>query len=424
MGMPIRYNIRNLFRRKLRTFLTILGIALVIAIAVIMMAYSRGLMMSLRNNGDPENAMVMSRRATDRGFSSLKQSQFDILAAQLQDQVAQGNLADLPGAKKDPLAGAEELLGGGLGGSTSDYDYDVDLVTPYLSHSFLMQVDSDLEGEAATRRGLVLGVDPERAFFMHDDFRLKEGRYLTVGDERAVMVGSIAYARLDLQPEDLAVGKSIHFSGLDWKIVGTFEAPGSGADGEIWVPLEQLQTILNRSDVNFLVVKAPTEGGMREIVDFINKSDQTELRAVSEQEYYRGYAETFNTFALIGWIMAIVITLGGVMVGMNTMYTAISGRIREIGMLQVQGFSKRAILTSFLLESVLIALVGGALGCALGSLVNGMPMKVTMGVFLFRVDRVVLAAGMGLAILIGLVGAFVPALRAVRIRMVEAMRYM
>ncbi len=119
-----------------------------------------------------------------------------------------------------------------------------------------------------------------------------------------------------------------------------------------------------------------------------------------------------------------MITLGGVMVGMNTMYTAISGRIREIGMLQVQGFSKRAILTSFLLESVLIAVVGGVIGCALGSLVNGMPMKVTMGVFLFRVDQVVLAAGMGLAVLIGLVGAFIPAFRAVRIRMVEAMRYM
>ena len=87
MGMPLRYNIRNLFRRKLRSFLTVLGIGLVIAIAVIMMAYSRGLLFSLRNNGDPENAIVMSRRATDRGFSSLKQAQFDILSAELMDRV-------------------------------------------------------------------------------------------------------------------------------------------------------------------------------------------------------------------------------------------------------------------------------------------------------------------------------------------------
>ena len=121
--------------------------------------------------------------------------------------------------------------------------------------------------------------------------------------------------------------------------------------------------------------------------------------------------------------MALVITLGGIMVGMNTMYTAITGRIREIGMLQVQGFSKRSILGSFLLESLLIALVGGALGCALGSLVNGMPMQVTMGVFVFRVDRLVIGLGMGLAVVIGVVGAFIPAVRAVRIRMVEAMRY-
>ncbi len=407
MGMPLRYNIRNLFRRKLRTFLTVLGIGLVITIAVVMMAYSRGLLYSLRNNGDPENAMVLSRRATDRGFSSVKQAQFDILSAELMDQVAFSEPGAVRGAK-DPDADPMD---------------SADLVTPYLSHSFLMQFGDDGEEDAATRRGLVLGVDPERAFFMHRTFSVKEGRLLTVEDEQAVMVGSLAWARLGLQPDDLQLGAKLRFSGLEWKIVGIFDASGSGADGEIWVPLDELRTILNRSDLNFLVVRAHDEAGMLEIVDFVNESEQTELRAVSEQEYYRGYAESFRTFAMIGGIMALIITLGGVMVGMNTMYTAISGRTREIGMLQVQGFSKRSILGSFLLESLLIALVGGVLGCALGSIVNGMPMQVTMGVFVFRVDTLVLALGMGLAVAIGLVGAFIPAIRAMRIRMVEAMRY-
>jgi len=408
MGMPLRYNVRNLMRRKLRTFLTVLGIGLVIAIAVIMLAYSRGLLWSLRNNGDPENAMILSRRATDRGFSSMKQAQVDILSALLMNEVASSKPGSIAGVA--PREDGEEAE-------------PIDLVAPYLTHSFLMQIGGSDSKDAATRRGLVLGVDPERAFYMHDDFRLKEGRLLTVEDTQAVMVGSLAYARLDLDPQDLHVGAKLRFSGLEWNVVGVFDASGSGADGEIWVPLEQLQTILNRSDVNFVVVKAPSEAQMREIVDFVNRSDQMELRAVGEAEYYRGYSESYRTFALIGAVMALIITLGGVMVGMNTMYTAISGRIREIGMLQVQGFAKRSILASFLLESVLIAVVGGVLGCALGSLVNGMPMRVTMGVFLFRVDTLVLAAGLGLAVAIGLVGAFVPAWRAVRIRMVEAMRY-
>ena len=407
MGMPLRYNLRNLLRRKLRSFLTVLGIGLVIAIAVIMLAYSRGLLYSLRNNGDPENAMVLSRRATDRGFSSVKQTQFDILSAELMDRVSFSEPGTVTGAE-DPEADPMEAS---------------DLVTPYLSHSFLMQIGGADRVDGATRRGLVLGVDPERAFYMHRSFRVKAGRLLRVDDEQAVMVGSLAWARLGLQPDDLGVGATLRFSGLEWEVVGIFDASGSGADGEIWVPLPELRTILNRTDINFLVVRAPDEAGMRSIVDYVNESEQTELRAVSEQDYYRGYAESFRTFALIGGIMALIITLGGVMVGMNTMYTAITGRTREIGMLQVQGFSKRSILGSFLLESLLLALLGGALGCALGSVVNGLPMQVTMGVFVFRVDALVVGLGMALAVFIGLVGAFFPAMRAVRIRMVEAMRY-
>ena len=269
----------------------------------------------------------------------------------------------------------------------------------------------------------MLGVDPERAFLMQDDLELTDGRYLTLEDEHKVMVGSLVYARLGLDPGALEVGGTIHISGIDWEIVGRFDASGTGADYEIWMPIEQLQTILNRSDQNFLLIKAPSVGVMREIVDFVNESEQTELRALSEADYYRGYGETYRTFALVGGIMALVITIGGVMVGMNTMYTAITGRIREIGMLQVLGFSKGSILTSFLLESLMIALIGGAIGCALGSLVNGLPMSVSMGVFLFRVDGVVFAFGMALAAAIGLIGALIPAIRAIRMRKVEAMRY-
>jgi len=237
------------------------------------------------------------------------------------------------------------------------------------------------------------------------------------------MVGSLAWTRLGVRKEDLAVDKALEFNGVSWPIVGIFEAAGTSADGEIWVPVDELLTVLNRPDYSYVVAKATDVAGMESIRDLVNRTEQTALRAVSETEYYRGFAETFRTFALIGGIMALVITIGGVMVGMNTMYTAVSGRVREIGMLQVLGFSKGAIVSSFVLESLLIALVGGLIGCALGSLVNGIPMKITMGVFLFRVDAVVLGIAMGLSVLIGVIGALVPALRAVRLRMVDAMRY-
>jgi len=411
MGMPFRYNYRNLFRRKLRTGLTVLGVGLVVATAVIMLAYSRGLMHSLRNNGDPENVMILSRRATDCAFSSLKKAEYDILSGLVVDQVAFHPPVD----EKNPgptSGGDEEAL-------------SVDLIAPYANHTFLIKIPGVEGGRYGERKlGLVKGVDPARAFYMNKHLKLLAGRKLTEEDEKVAMVGSLAWARLGVRKEDLAVDKTLEFNGVSWPIVGIFEAAGTSADGEIWVPVDELLTVLNRPDYSYVVAKAQNVAGMEAIRDMVSRTEQTALRAVSEVEYYRGFAETFRTFALIGGVMALVITIGGVMVGMNTMYTAVTGRVREIGMLQVLGFSRRAIVSSFVLESLLIALVGGVLGCGLGSLVNGVPMKITMGVFLFRVDAVVLGVAMILAVLIGVIGALVPALRAVRLRMVDAMRYM
>jgi ABC-type antimicrobial peptide transport system permease subunit len=410
MGMPFRYNYRNLFRRKLRTGLTVLGVGLVVATAVIMLAYSRGLIYSLRNNGDPENVMILARRATDCAFSSLKKGEYDILSGLVVD-----HLAFFP-----PV----DAAAGGSAGQGNDEELSVDLIAPYVNHTFLIKIPGVEGGRYGERKlGLVKGVDPARAFHMNRQLELLAGRWMTEEDEKVAMVGSLAWARLGIGKEDLAVDKTLEFNGVSWPIVGIFKAAGTSADGEIWVPVDELLTVLNRPDYSYVIAKAEDVAGMETIRDLVNRTEQTALRAVSEVDYYRGFAETFRTFALIGGVMALVITIGGVMVGMNTMYTAVSGRVREIGMLQVLGFSKGAIVSSFVLESLLIALVGGLIGCALGSLVNGIPMKITMGVFLFRVDAVVLGIAMGLAVLIGVIGALVPALRAVRLRMVDAMRY-
>jgi putative ABC transport system permease protein len=404
MGLPFRYNYRNLFRRKLRSALTTLGIALVIAIAVIMLAYGRGMLYAVRNNGDSENVMVLSRRATDRAFSSLKKGEFEILSGILERHVAWHPPLDSARTDADPIP--------------------VDLIAPYVQHASLVRIEGVEGGRYGERKlGMIQGVDPDRAFHMHRRFRLLAGRPFTSEDEKVAMVGSLVWARLGVNRDDLGVGKVLHFNGAAWPIVGVFDTGGSSADGEIWVPIEELMTVLNRPDYSYVVVKAETDAGREAVLQLVNRSDQTELRAVSEADYYRGFAETFRTFALIAGAMALIITVGGILVGMNTMYTAVAGRVREIGMLQVLGFSKRAVVFSFVLESLILALLGGVIGSGLGRLVNGVPMKVTMGVFLFRVDALVLGVALGLTVFIGVVGALVPAWRAVRLRMVEAMRY-
>ena len=238
------------------------------------------------------------------------------------------------------------------------------------------------------------------------------------------MVASTALTTLQLgvAKEDLAVGKVLKFNGAEWPIIGVFDTGGTGDEGEIWVPIDELMTVLNRTSYNYALLKIEDAEARARIIEEIGRSDQMGLRALTEAEYYRGYSEMFRNFAAIGVFMALVITLRGLMIGMNTMYTAIRGRVREIGMLQVVGFSKRAILSGLLGESLVLALVGGALGCALGSAINGVPMKVTMGVFVMRVDAQVIGGGMVLAVLIGILGAYLPARGVLRLRMVEAMR--
>jgi len=400
MGIPLRYNVRNLLRRKLRTGLTVLGIAMVIAAAVIMLASSQGLLHSLRSSGDPENELIISRKAMDREFSSMKRAEVHVLETLLSDYSARWQP---PGEDTAAMA----------------------LVSASIHHTALVQIEGSSEDRYGERKlGVIQGVDPEIAPRMINAFRLVRGREMRPDEGRVALVGALAYARLGVAPEQLVEGCTLSFNGAQWTIVGVFAAPGTTAESEIWVPRDELAALLSRTDYSFVVVKLEDPRRTQEVVRLLNESERMEFKANTEAEFFKGAAETFNAFALVGMIMAAVITLGGLMAGMNTMFTAVHGRIREIGTLQVLGFSKRAILASILAESLAMALAGGLIGCALGFLVNGMPMRVVMGVFLFRVDAQVMLAALGLSLAIGLLGALVPAWRALKLPMVEAVRFL
>lgn len=441
MGIPLRYNYRNVFRRKLRTFLTVLGITLVVLVAIIMLAFSRGLLWSLRNNGDADNVLIMSRKAEDRIFSNMSKKDYGLMYGIIADEVAVYDPTEGKTEEPEEAAEEEEDEGGfGEGGFEEESNWEDEpilQIAPYVYHTTVVNVSGSKSLTADGGQGMILGVEPTVQFYMNRLYKLTAGRELEPGDARACMIGAMVYARLGLRPEDLAVGKTITFSGTDWKIVGHFSVPGSSADSEIWVPIDELMTVTGRDSYSYAVAKVngpdnslPPKQWEKAAIERANNlankiggSEQMELKAMSERDFYRGFAETFRHFAIIGVVMSIIIMAGGLTAGMNTMYTAVAGRVREIGMLQVLGFSKRSVVFSFVAESVLISLAGGVVGSLLGLLVNGIPMKVTMGVFKFRVDEVVLGAGIAMALFIGLVGALVPALRAVKLRMVDAMRF-
>ncbi|MBU0754871.1 MAG: ABC transporter permease, partial [Planctomycetes bacterium] len=172
----------------------------------------------------------------------------------------------------------------------------------------------------------------------------------------------------------------------------------------------------------FIRIKLKDTARMAALCKRLSTDEQFEVKAFAEQVYFADYAEGFDYFQKFARILALIIIGGGLIAGMNTMYTAVLGRVREIGTLQVIGFSKRSVLVAILTESLLISMAGGGMGCVLGVLANGLPMKIPMAAFRVQVDGVVLLWAMGAALFIGLAGAYIPAYRALKLRMVDAVR--
>ena len=171
-------------------------------------------------------------------------------------------------------------------------------------------------------------------------------------------------------------------------------------------------------------LKAKTIKDADKLEAYINKSQRfQEMRAWREDRFFDDYAQGLNKFINMSIIIAMVIGIGGIFTGVNTIYTAVTGRIREIGMLQVIGFSKNAVVVSFILESLMISVVGGLVGCFVGYMFDGAVVSLTWFAFKVKVDGLTLLIGFATAIAIGFFGALFPAIRGVKMRMVDAMRY-
>lgn len=394
--LPFRYTLRNLLRRKTRTALTLLGMALVVGAVVFMIAFSRSLAATFRQTGDPDNLIIISKKARTFVLSSIAARDADQIRHKFHDEAKTFNPAD--------------------GGP----------VRPIISPEVYIGLNVDVENAQTFRqghqRGLIHGLDPETGMAANQSVRLVDGR-VPRPDRMEVMVGSTASTRIGVADQDLSVGRKVRMLGRLWKIVGRFEAPGTMMDCEIWAPINILQTYLKRWDYSFIRIKVKDQARIPALCKRLSTDEQFEVKAFAEQIYFADYAEGFDYFRQFAQVLAIIIIGGGLIAGMNTMYTSVLGRVREIGTLQVIGFSKRSVLAAILTESLLIALIGGVLGCILGVLANGLPMKIPMAAFRVEVDSVVLLWAMGAALFIGLAGAFIPAHRALKLRMVDAVRY-
>jgi putative ABC transport system permease protein len=385
MAIPVTYNLRNLVVRKTTTLMTALGIALTVAVLLAMMALLTGLRATLSSSGDPLQIIVMRKGSETELVSNFTREQF-------QDLKFKAGIAR--GQNGDPLASLE-------------------IVTVIN----LASVEHP-EGSNVTVRGLLpIGLE------MRPGLKLSSGRWFNAGKRELVVGKSIAQ-----RYPGAALGKRITFSRGDWEVVGVMDAGQSAQNSEIFGDLNQVSADLDRTEVpSSALVRAPDAVTAAALLKSINDDQRLNMNAVSEKEYYALQTQSAAPIEYLGIFVCIVMAIGSSFAAMNTMYAAVARRSREIGTLRVLGFSRGSILVSFFIESVLLAGLGGILGCLLVFPLNG----VTTGIgsttfselaFSFRVTPQIMLAGIVFASLLGAFGGLFPASSAARKEILVALR--
>lgn len=382
MRIPLRYCLRNIARRKTRTALTVLGIGFVVGICTVMFAFARGVTESLRGSGSPDNIIVIDKRAANETFSSLDA----------------GDVARLKGFTEVRRSQDGEPL-----------------MSPEVLHQVRIEAggQKELPGTVRGATQMILKVNRH--------IRLEEG--VTFGPGRNIIVGNLAHAALGVPKEALAVGKTVKFEQFEWTIVGRFTAGKTAVESLFIADLSDMLAAFKRTKYSSVTFQAADPSIVEAAVARLNAKTDIKVKAFTEEAYYGEMASGTQRIVMLAFAMAVIATIGGLVSGMNTMYAAVMGRIREIGTLKVQGFGAGDILAAVLVESLLIAGLGALIGCALATLVNGLTVKVSAGAAAMIVDEQAIIGGTLVAVVVGVVGALPPGIKGVRMKIVDALRH-
>ncbi len=385
MAIPLKYNVRSLLVRRVSTAMTAGGIALVVAVFVIVMAMVAGLGSAITDTGSPDNVVVLRKGATTETYSAITLDQFDAL--KFLPQIRRDASGDTYASPELPVQVLMERAGGG-------------------------------------RENIVVrGVLPV-ALKVHEKLHIIQGRMFNpaVGE---VIVGKGLVGRY----KDCTVGSTLHFGRGAWKVVGEFEAGGSSFESEVWADVHNVQDDTQRgayyADVRLKLNPGADVGALvRRIAD----DPRINLQAETEPEYYADQSVVANQLRVLGMIVAIIMAIGAIFGAMNTMYAAVAARTAEIGTLRALGFTPGAVMGSFLLESLVLAVAAGAVGVVLAMPINGL--STTFGNFMtfstlafdFRVTPAIVVEAILFAAAMGTLGGWLPARQAMRMRVVDALR--
>jgi ABC-type antimicrobial peptide transport system permease subunit len=386
MPVPIRYSARNLWARKLTTVLTAGGMALVVFVFAAVLMLDAGLKATLVATGQPDNILVTRRSAGTEIQSGVDRTQAAIVESQ--PEIALG-----PGGAR--LASKEVV---------------VLIAQPKRDTGVPTNVTVRGVGDA----GLAL----------RPQVRVVQGRMFRPGTAEIVVGKSIAE-----RFEGTGIGERIRFGGREWTVVGAFDAGGSAFDSELWGDGEQMMQAFRRQVFSSVVARIADPAQFDALKARLESDPRLTLDVKRERAFYEEQSQVMSNFiSYLGLTLSVIFSVGAMIGAMITMYAAVANRTAEIGALRALGFRRGAILAAFLAEALFLALLGWAVGIAFASAMQLVQIS-TMNwqsfselAFRFTLTREIVVKSLVFALAMGFAGGFLPAVRAARLRIVDALR--
>lgn len=386
MTIPVAYVARNLWTRRLTTGLTAGGLALVVFVFATVLMLDEGLKRTLVTTGEIDNAVIIRKGAETEIQSGITRDQAGII--EMHPAVALGG-------------GGERLV----------------------SKETVVLISLLRRGDAKPSNVVIRGTT-ETGLTLRPQVKIRAGRMFRPGTSEIVVGSSIA-ARFG----NTGIGQQLNFAQRDWTVVGVFDAGGSGFDSEIWGDVDQLMQAFRRTSYSSMVARLTDPGMFDAFREEVGEDPRLAQEMKREQTFYSDQSRALSTFInILGLTLSAIFSIGAMIGAMITMYASVANRVGEIGTLRALGFRRRSVLGAFMLEAALLGLVGGVLGLAFASLMQFASFSTTnFQTFADLSFRFILTPGIALktalfALAMGLIGGFLPAVRAARLNIVDALR--
>jgi putative ABC transport system permease protein len=388
MKIPIMYNVRSVLQRPASTAFTALGIGLVVAVFIGMLALANGFRTALARTGSERNVLVLRKGADAEMNSAIDRASASIISSSPHVAVATDGR---------PMVSPEVFV-----------------IIPLQR----LGVDS-----MALANVVVRGIS-EKAWDVRHNVQITTGRKPQSG-RAEVCIGN----RLSGRFEGTRVGDKVRFGGRDWDVVCEFTAGGSAFESEIWGENEQFMPVFRGQVFQSLSFRLKDPAAFTEAKRALEADKQIQVEAHRESQFYVDQSALLGSILeILAILITAIMAIGAIFGAVNTMYAAVAGRTPEIAVLLTLGFHPRSVLASFLAEAAIIAAIGGIIGCLIALPINGIVAN-TMNwasfseiAFAFRVTPGLLLAGFIFAVVMGVLGGFFPARRAAKLPVVQALR--